>query len=61
MHVQVTVWCRSDEDDFLLLASDGLWDVMTNQVTVNFVSRQPPLAGCQCLSCARAVPYLHLS
>ncbi len=26
--------CRTDEDDFLLLASDGLWDVMSNQVSL---------------------------
>ena len=31
-HAQVSVLCRSEDDDFLLLASDGLWDVMTNQV-----------------------------
>ena len=29
---QVTVFSRADDDDFLLLASDGLWDVMSNQV-----------------------------
>ena len=29
---QVTILTRSDEDDLLLLASDGLWDVLSNQV-----------------------------
>lgn len=31
--LQITVLSRADEDDFLLLASDGLWDVMANQVS----------------------------
>lgn len=30
--VQVSVLNRHEEDEFLLLASDGLWDVMANQV-----------------------------
>jgi hypothetical protein len=29
---EITVLQRVPDDDFLLLASDGLWDVMTNQV-----------------------------
>jgi hypothetical protein len=29
---QISVLSRAEEDDFLLLASDGLWDVMANQV-----------------------------
>ena len=29
---QVTIVSRSAEDDMLLLASDGLWDVLSNQV-----------------------------
>ncbi len=29
---QITVLSRVADDDFLLLASDGLWDVMSNQV-----------------------------
>lgn len=32
---QISVVTRTDEDDFLLLASDGLWDVMTNQVRMS--------------------------
>ena len=27
------------EDEFLILASDGLWDVMSSQKAVNFVRR----------------------
>ena len=30
--LQISVVNRTEEDDFLLLASDGLWDVMGNQV-----------------------------
>jgi len=29
---QVTILGRHDQDELLLLASDGLWDVLTNQV-----------------------------
>ena len=28
---------KDDDDEFLLLASDGLWDVMTSQEVVDFV------------------------
>jgi hypothetical protein len=31
--LQITVLKRVEEDDFLLLASDGLWDVMSNAVS----------------------------
>jgi serine/threonine protein phosphatase PrpC len=31
-HLQVTILGRHDQDELLLLASDGLWDVLSNQV-----------------------------
>jgi len=31
---------RSEEDDFLILATDGLWDVMTHQGACDFVTEQ---------------------
>ncbi|PNH04050.1 putative protein phosphatase 2C 8 [Tetrabaena socialis] len=42
---EVSVVCRTDEDDFLLLASDGLWDVMSNQEATNLC--------CRCIKRAR--------
>ncbi|GLC42801.1 hypothetical protein PLESTB_001419300 [Pleodorina starrii] len=36
---EVSVVCRRDDDDFLLLASDGLWDVMANQEATNLCIR----------------------
>jgi serine/threonine protein phosphatase PrpC len=33
----MTQFARSDEDDFVVLASDGLYDVMTNQAVCDFV------------------------
>ncbi|KAG2436735.1 hypothetical protein HXX76_006259 [Chlamydomonas incerta] len=36
---EVSVVCRTDDDDFLLLASDGLWDVMANQEATNLCIR----------------------
>lgn len=36
---QVTIIGRSEEDEILLLASDGLWDVLTNQEAVNLAQR----------------------
>ncbi|GFR40546.1 hypothetical protein Agub_g1119 [Astrephomene gubernaculifera] len=36
---EVSVVCRQDDDDFLLLASDGLWDVMANQEATNLCIR----------------------
>ena len=36
-------------DEFLLLASDGVFDVMTTEETVTFVRRQLQLASKQCL------------
>lgn len=29
---------RSEEDEFLIMASDGLWDVMTSEEAVKFAS-----------------------
>ena len=37
--VQVTIIGRAEEDELLLLASDGLWDVLTNQEAVNLAQR----------------------
>ena len=31
-HLQVTILGRHEQDELLLLASDGLWDVLSNQV-----------------------------
>mmetsp|Transcript_8416 Transcript_8416/g.21001 ORF Transcript_8416/g.21001 Transcript_8416/m.21001 type:complete len:618 (-) Transcript_8416:786-2639(-) len=36
---EITVLSRVGEDDFLLLASDGLWDVMSNQDAINLAMR----------------------
>ncbi|KXZ53520.1 hypothetical protein GPECTOR_7g970 [Gonium pectorale] len=36
---EVSVVCRREDDDFLLLASDGLWDVMANQEATNLCIR----------------------
>ncbi|EFJ47935.1 hypothetical protein VOLCADRAFT_61058 [Volvox carteri f. nagariensis] len=36
---EVSVVCRTEDDDFLLLASDGLWDVMANQEATNLCIR----------------------
>lgn len=43
---EVTVTERSEADDFLLLASDGLWDVVTNEMACDVVRA--------CLNRARA-------
>ncbi len=32
LHAQITVFARHPADELLLMASDGLWDVMPNQV-----------------------------
>lgn len=29
-----------DEDEFVIMACDGIWDVITNQQAVNFVRRR---------------------
>ncbi|KAF6173033.1 hypothetical protein GIB67_006409 [Kingdonia uniflora] len=36
---EVTVTDRTENDEFLILASDGLWDVMTNEVACEVVRR----------------------
>ncbi|KAF5836338.1 phosphatase 2C-like domain-containing protein [Dunaliella salina] len=36
---EVTVFTRAEDDDFLLLASDGLWDVMSNQEAISLAMR----------------------
>jgi len=36
---EITVMPLADEDRFVILASDGLWDVLTNQEAVDFVRR----------------------
>ena len=36
---QVTIIGRCEEDEILLLASDGLWDVLTNQEAVTLAQR----------------------
>ncbi|KAE8077874.1 hypothetical protein FH972_016392 [Carpinus fangiana] len=36
---EVTVTKRSDKDEFLVLASDGLWDVISNEVACQVVKR----------------------
>ncbi|KAG1680752.1 hypothetical protein FOA52_008085 [Chlamydomonas sp. UWO 241] len=36
---EVSVLTRAPEDEFLLLASDGLWDVMSNQETADLAAR----------------------
>lgn len=36
---EITVVCRHDDDEFMLLASDGLWDVMSNQEATNLALR----------------------
>jgi Protein phosphatase 2C len=32
INLQVTILGRHEQDELLLLASDGLWDVLSNQV-----------------------------
>ncbi|KAM2921631.1 hypothetical protein COP2_043346 [Malus domestica] len=36
---EVTVTKRTDQDEFLILASDGLWDVMSNDVACQVVKK----------------------
>lgn len=47
--LQISVLWRVAEDDFLLLASDGLWDVMTNGVRFRTSSNRGHNSGF-CLS-----------
>ena len=36
---EVTVTKRTDKDEFLVLASDGLWDVLSNEVVCKVVKK----------------------
>ncbi|KAL9240524.1 hypothetical protein vseg_014732 [Gypsophila vaccaria] len=36
---EITITQRTGKDEFLILASDGLWDVITNEVACNVVRR----------------------
>ena len=36
---EVTTNARSDEDEFLILASDGLWDMLSNEVVCEVARR----------------------
>ena len=44
-------------DEFVILASDGLWDVMSNQDAVDFVQQNPHLAA-DAMAAARALVML---
>jgi len=37
--VQITILARKPDDELLLLASDGLWDVLTNQEACSLAKR----------------------
>lgn len=36
---EVTIWKRTGLDSFLIMASDGLWDVVSNEFACKIVSR----------------------
>ncbi|XP_055353538.1 protein phosphatase 1B-like [Paramacrobiotus metropolitanus] len=36
----ITHWSRSPEDEFIVLACDGVWDVMSNEEMCQFIRRQ---------------------
>lgn len=36
---EVTVWDRTESDSFLIIASDGLWDVVSNELACEIVRR----------------------
>jgi serine/threonine protein phosphatase PrpC len=38
-YADITVVPRTESDDFLIVACDGIWDVVTNQQAVSFVAR----------------------
>ena len=48
----VTVLERTKSDDFLILACDGVWDVMTNQEAISFVLAAMRLGASLSSSCA---------
>lgn len=41
----VTVHARSPADEFIVLACDGVWDVMSNQEVVDFIRNRLPRSG----------------
>lgn len=36
---EVSVWDRKESDEFVVIASDGLWDVVTNELACKLVKR----------------------
>lgn len=34
---EVTIWPRDEKDEFLILATDGLWDVVSNEIACEVV------------------------
>ena len=36
----MTQWVLSDDDEFMIIGCDGIWDVMSNEEAVGFVRRQ---------------------
>jgi len=38
--VEIKLFPLKPEDEFIILASDGLWDVMTSEAVVQFVKRK---------------------
>ena len=62
MSLQVTIVTRRAEDELLLLASDGLWDVLSNQVHSPVSSdRCSCRAGCIICNLLKASAEVHVS
>jgi serine/threonine protein phosphatase PrpC len=40
---EITTHTLTPDDQYLILASDGLWDVMSNEEVGTFITRSPPL------------------